>query len=131
LTQTRVYVDTSALVKLIVPEAESRQLFAELGNWTEHVASEVVATELIRAIRRSAPEALPRANAALGKLTLVRLSRSLLDDAGRIAPAELRPLDAIHLATARASGVTTLIIYDLRMADAARLDGFVVLSPAE
>ena len=125
----RLYVDTSALVKLVVSEPESAAVLAEVAEWSGHVASEIAVTELLRAVRRMSPASLPRAIAVLGDVTLVRLHRALLDDAGRLAPAELRSLDAIHIATARVSGATTMVTYDHRMAAAARADGFNVLAP--
>lgn len=47
-------------------------------------------------------------------------------------PADLRSLDAIHLATARQLGATLqrVVTYDVRMADAARAIGWSVSSPA-
>ena len=125
----QVYLDTSALAKLVVHEPESAAVLAEVVGWGAHVTSEIAVTELFRAVRRMAPASLPRATAVLGDVTLIRLHRSLLDDAGRLSPAGLRSLDAIHVVTARASGTTTMITYDRRMAAAAREDGFNVLSP--
>lgn len=51
--------------------------------------------------------------------------------AGTLAPAEMRSLDAIHLATALGLGsdLARVITYDGRMADAAQTLGLAVASP--
>jgi uncharacterized protein len=65
------------------------------------------------------------------RVQLLRLNARLLSEAGRMTPVEVRSLDAIHLASARALGsaVTQIITYDERMANAARECGWAVASP--
>jgi predicted nucleic acid-binding protein len=67
----------------------------------------------------------------LGRLDLVRVNDRVLDMAGTLEPAELRSLDAIHLATAQMLGedLGQIITYDDRMADAARSLGLKTTAP--
>ena len=59
------------------------------------------------------------------------VSRELLGDAARLEPADLRSLDAIHLATALRSGdrLTAVVTYDQRLSAAAERHGLRVLAP--
>jgi uncharacterized protein len=63
---------------------------------------------------------------------LVRINDRVLNAAGSILPAELRSLDAIHLATAQQLGsdLTRIVTYDERMAAAAENLGWTVAQPA-
>jgi predicted nucleic acid-binding protein len=63
---------------------------------------------------------------------LLRVNDRVLSDAGRLEPAQLRSLDAIHLATAQQFGTSLkrVVTYDARMADVARALGWSVSSPA-
>jgi uncharacterized protein len=54
---------------------------------------------------------------------------TLLAHAARFA-GPLRALDAIHLASALDSGVDRMLVYDLRLAEAAEDAGVQVLAPA-
>jgi predicted nucleic acid-binding protein len=130
-----LYLDSSALVKLVVPERESAGLAAALADWSVHVASEVVRVELRRACRRASPgrpEVLERVEEVLAGLHLLRLSRHLLDQAAELPPASLRSLDAIHLASALSLGenLGAMAVYDLALAEAARAAGLTVTAPA-
>jgi uncharacterized protein len=59
------------------------------------------------------------------------VTTTILDRAGRLGPASLRSLDAIHTATALSLGsdLHALIAYDDRMIQAARALGLPVPSP--
>ena len=48
-----VYLDSSALVKLVVAEPESSVLADFLRGWSERVSSAVALTEVPRALRRA------------------------------------------------------------------------------
>jgi predicted nucleic acid-binding protein len=115
----------------VVAEPETPALVRALRGRTV-VASELVRTELRRAVLRAAPGRLGAAEALLGRLLLVRLDSELLDGAGRLAPAELRTLDAIHVQSALLLGdeLEALITYDARQAAAAQAAGVRVSSPA-
>ncbi len=72
-----------------------------------------------------------RAQEVLNRLELVRINDRVLADAGAILPADVRSLDAIHIATAILLGpkLRRIVTYDARMTAAARSLGLVVVSP--
>lgn len=127
------YLDTSALVKLVVAEAESAALLAWLGDGERvPVSCDLTRTELIRAVRRAAPERMVEARAVLDALTLLKLTPAVFEQAGRLDPAIVRSLDAIHLAAALMLGddLEGFVTYDERLAEAARANGVAVVAPA-
>lgn len=127
-----LYLDTSALVKLLVTEAESEALRTYLAARGDQrrVTSGLVRTELRRAAARTGSTLLPAAEQLLAALALVRVDDGLLDTAGTLGPAVVRSLDAIHLASAlRVAPLTALLTYDTRMADAAATLGLPVEAP--
>lgn len=127
------YADTSALVKLAVAEAESAALVEWIAReQVTFASSDLARTELIRAVRRSAPAALAQAREVLARVLLVHASARIFDEAGRLDPLEVRSLDAVHLATALALGddLESVVTYDERMAAAATALGLRVVAPA-
>jgi uncharacterized protein len=130
-----MYLDTSALVKLVVAEPESTSLERFLNQHPSdgRFTSALARTELIRAIARRGPlEAVAHARRVLAKLDLVPLNGRVLDAAAAIMPPELRTLDALHLAAARtAPDLRSLVTYDERLAAAAVAQGIAVDSPAQ
>ena len=127
-----VYLDSSALVKLVVLEPESRALRAYLRREPERVSCGLARTEVLRAVRPLGPAAIETARRLLRSVNLVRLDDTLLDAAGILEPLALRSLDAIHLATAQlvAPALRAVVTYDRRMANAAAALGFPVAAPA-
>ncbi len=126
------YLDTSALTKLVVAEAESTALRAWLSADREPVACDLARTELLRAVRRSAPDRLLQARAVLDSLTLIEVTTAIFEQAGRLDPPALRSLDSLHLAAALDLGddLDTVVTYDDRLAQAARLNGIPITAPA-
>jgi len=126
------YVDSSAIVKLVVTEPESSALRRYLSRRKPLATSALARTEVARALLPLGPEAVRRGDEVLQRMQLLRLNDRVLTAAGRMQPADLRSLDAIHLATARQLGATLqrVVTYDVRMADAARAIGWSVSSPA-
>jgi predicted nucleic acid-binding protein len=130
------YADSSALVKLVVHEAESDSLRAAVAE-LELVSCELVLTEIPRAIRRievgsrpSLDALIARTGDVLGAVSLVPLDRTLLAGAGAIEEPSLRTLDAIHVTAAiQVSPLDAFITYDERQAAAARKAGLPVLTP--
>ena len=131
------HADTSALVKLVVQEPESQGLRSFLDA-ADIVTSEIVLTEVPRAIRRAAArdarlsleDALATAGEVLDAVALVPADRGLLLAAGALAEASLRALDAIHVAAAIAvTPIDGLVTYDERQAAAARLAGLRTFAP--
>lgn len=134
---TLVYVDASALVKLVLDEPESPTLRRYLDG-LDLVSSEIVVAELGRAIRRAiaADAALPldtlleRAIETLEALALLPLDRELVLSAGALPEPALRTLDAIHVAAALELGrLDAFVTYDERQAAAARLSGLRTIAP--
>jgi predicted nucleic acid-binding protein len=129
----RLYLDTSALVKLVVAEAESAALRDYLRSYPEDAlfTAALARTELVRAVGAGGPSAVGKARALLDSIDSIALSRSLLDDAGTLAPPNVRSLDAIHLAAAQRGGASlrAVITYDNRMSRAATSLGIPTASP--
>jgi predicted nucleic acid-binding protein len=125
------YLDSSAIVKLAVLEAESQALRRFLRRKRSLVTSALARTEVARALLPFGTVALARGEDALNRLDVVRVSDRVLRAAGAMLPRELRSLDAIHLATAAALGndLAQLCTYDGRMASAAAGLGMKVVAP--
>lgn len=128
-----IYLDTSALVKLVFEEAESRALARWLDSReaVPKVSSEVATIELLRTCRRRAPATEPDARQLLRGLDLVPLSADVIERGSLAAPAELRSLDAVHLASALslADGINSFVAYDARLRAAAALAGLPIAAP--
>jgi predicted nucleic acid-binding protein len=128
-----LYLDASALVKLVVEEPESGALAELLGEGAPAVASIVVAAEVPRALRRAGvPEVLGRAGDVLARVDLLALDGDVARVAAGLEPPELRALDAIHLASALsvADELDAFVCYDHRLAGAADASGLPVVAPA-
>ncbi len=96
-----LYIDSTAMVKVVVEEAESPSLRRVVADGGSLASSALLRTEVGRALRRAdaaAADAVLRP--VLTGVTLVSVSRQILDAAVRVGRPELRSLDAIHLATA-------------------------------
>lgn len=127
------YLDTSAVVKLLVPEAESAALRDELLHWPRRASSSLLGLELLRTVRRAGrPGLLAPARRQLSAIHLLRLDQEILDRATELEPWALRSLDAIHLASALALGanLATLVTYDRRMITGALAIGIATSSPS-
>jgi len=126
-----LYLDSSALVKLIVSEPESEALVAYVGSYSIRFASILALVEVPRALARAVGHVPDRAAAVLGGLTLVTLDARIAARAAAILPAELRSLDAIHLATAveLMPELEALVTYDTRLGNAAVQRGLQVVAP--
>jgi predicted nucleic acid-binding protein len=129
-----VYLDSSALVKLVVAEPESMALIERLRNWPERVSSALALTELPRALARvsAGTVAHRRAREVMGRIALVDVDRRILATAAAIEPNSLRTLDAIHLATALTmrEDLEVIVTYDRRLRAAAERVRIDVAAPA-
>ena len=125
------YLDSSAIVKLVVREPESLALRRYLGRRRPLVSSALARTEVLRALLPAGDEAIGRGRNVLQRLDLVRVNDRILNAAGILLPLELRSLDAIHLATAAELGddLDVLVTYDDRMAAAAKRLGHRIARP--
>src|SRR5574339_736969 len=117
------YVDSSALLKLVVRERETSALESYVLQCDGLVASRLAELECRRAARRAShPRLLKRVDEVLDAVYLVDITRAILDNAAAVTPWLLRSLDAIHLATALSIEEPQLevVTYDARFGDAAR-----------
>jgi uncharacterized protein len=133
LSEGLLYLDSSALVKLVLPEAETRALLGALSDWPERISSTIAGVEVLRAVRRAGAgeRVRERAERVISGIGLVRVDEAVLSGAARLEPAELRTLDAIHLATALSAGedLCAMICYDDRLAQAASRLGVTMMAP--
>lgn len=127
-----IYLDSSAVVKLVVVEAESSALRARLGPAPTQASSVLLKVELLHAAMQLDRRPVAMARDTLRNITLLDISDDVIEDAAtlRVDP-YLRSLDAIHLASARRLGrdLESVLTYDQRMVDAARALGVPVESP--
>lgn len=128
-----VYLDSSAILKLVLPESQAAALRSELDHWPDWLSSELAAVECYRAVRRRGDNAglQERTRQVLASCTLVRLDSALMRLAEHVGPPMIRSLDAIHLAAALSIGdfPDAFITYDDRLAAAARKVKLRVLQP--
>jgi predicted nucleic acid-binding protein len=131
----RLYLDSSALVKLVKREDESSALrrFLRRHLADGKVTSALARVEVVRAVSGGGPAAVAHARRQLARIDQINLERGLLDDAATLWPGSaLRSLDAIHLASARSIGadIRAVLTYDQRMSDAATALGLMVEAPS-
>ena len=126
-----LYLDSSAIVKLVLPEPETRALRELLRSWPERVSSVVARIEVERVARRIGGGSVRRAGSVLSRIALVDLDGPVQRVAAALEPPELRTLDAIHVATAISLGgdLGALCAYDARLAAAAATSGIAVVAP--
>lgn len=128
-----IYLDSSALLKLLYEEPES----AALVSWVEQrvgtpvVTSELAKVEVLRACRRIRAEALPSARALLSQLDLIPLSGHVIAAACEVGADPLRTLDALHLASALSirDDLSAFVAYDARLVEAAAAAGLLCVQP--
>jgi predicted nucleic acid-binding protein len=124
-----VYVDTSALGRLLLDEPQRRSIEHVLETFDDRVSSRLLRVELRRLALREGTDA----DEALARIVLLPLDAAILSAAETIEPAGVAALDAIHLATAvrlAADGeLDAMLTYDLRLADGARHHGLRVVAP--
>jgi hypothetical protein len=125
------YIDSSALVKLAIPEPESDALRAELARWERHVSSALARVEVVRACARVDTKARRIAEQIVGALDLIAVDDRVLEEAALLGPVDLRSLDSIHLASALLLGdaLGVAIAYDDRLLEAMRVAGIPTATP--
>ena len=129
-----IYLDSSALVKLILVEAESAGLREWLAENSEQpmVSSTLHRAEVARAVWRYEPAALGQCYRLMRRVQQLGMSADILDTAGTIPPQILRSGDAIHLASALSIKhyLTAFVAYDKKLLTAADGLGLPTASPA-
>lgn len=137
------YVDTSALVKLVVPEAgtsETRRLWARLEDpyvsligYTELRAAVALAVRGGRLETESSDGLRELLEVLWARIVSIEVDEPLVRAAGELATRHgLKAADAMHLASAFTvaggpAGQTALITFDARLREAAAAEGFLVL----
>jgi predicted nucleic acid-binding protein len=129
-----LYLDSSAVVKLVRSEPETPALLELLRSRPDVISSALARVEVTRAVRRlkRPGDIKQRVVAALMRVALVPIDAEVLTGAADVLPPEIRSLDAIHLATALLlrDDVDGFVTYDRQLGMAARTAGIPVLSPA-
>ena len=126
------YVDSSAFVKIVVEEPESPALLRALGRWPQLASASLLKAEAVRALRRSGNvDQVDKAKRLLRAVRLISVDEPLLDTAGDLEPADLRTLDAMHLAAALTLGpeLGPMFVYDDRLKHSAEALGLDTRSP--
>lgn len=129
-----IYLDTSALVKLVWAEPETpafRQFVADRAE-ARLVSSELLVVQTRRAVLRADPAAMPLADLLLTRVDRVAMTRAMVETASRLPDPHLRSLDAIHLATALTlrRELRAFVTYDKRLAGVAHAHDLPVAMPA-
>lgn len=128
-----LYLDSSAIVKLLVEEPESPALRLALRGRPDRVSSALAQVEVhLAAARRAPAPARERVEQILAGLTLIPIDQPVLARAAKGQGLNVRALDAIHLATAQSLGrdLDRLIAYDQRLLSAAQACGLPTEQPA-
>jgi len=129
------YADTSAVIKLLVEETDSKAFaaFYDAHNDAEWVSSALLRIEVTRAVTRAMPALLPDARDMLLAFSCIAIDDDIVEGAMNEPDRSLRSLDAIHLATARilAPELDALVTYDDRLLTAATDAGLVAVSPRD
>jgi predicted nucleic acid-binding protein len=127
-----IYLDSSAIVKLVVREPESAALRRYLRRRRPLISSALARTEVARALLPLGSDVVARGQDVLARIDLARVNDRVLTAAGSMLPENIRSLDAIHLVTAQQLGVALMriVTYDDRMARGARALGLPVAAPS-
>ena len=127
------YADTSAVIKLLVEETDSKAFaaFYDAHSDAEWVSSALLRIELTRAVARAMPALLPDARELLLAFSCIAIDDDIVEGAMSEPDRGLRSLDVIHLATARilAPELDAFVTYDDRLLRAATDAGLVIVSP--
>ena len=128
-----LYLDASALAKLLLTERESPALERRVAG-QRLVTSALSRVEVSRAVRRGLadPEpALALFEEILGRCVVLPVDAGMLGAAAGVEPPTLRTLDAIHLASALllADELDAFVTYDRQLGTAAAKAGLLVEAP--
>lgn len=126
-----IYLDTSALFKLIHRETETDALAVWLRERSDRpkITSALTRVELLQATQRLESSPVGVAVALLAGVDLIPISAVVVDVASELD--DVRSLDAIHLASALSinDGSLVMVTYDARLGDASRRVGVSVATP--
>lgn len=128
--QISYYLDSSAILKLIIKEAESDSLRKFIN--TKVITSAISRVEVIRTLSLNDESLIIAGQMVLEKFELMPLSRPILTIAENFSPQiTLRSLDALQVASVifLSPMVKSLITYDKNMIKNAKALGISVVSP--
>jgi uncharacterized protein len=129
---TTVYVDTSALGRVLLGESDRPAIQRDLGGYEKVISSRLLQVELRRLAARE--DLLDAAAGLLAEVTLMPIDETILTTTETLSPSTVGTLDAIHLATAmrltKDTALDTIMTYDKQLAAGAREHGLKVLSPS-
>ena len=130
-SNTVIYLDSSAIVKLVIDEPESAALQQFLDRRKPLASSALARAEVSRAVLAFGPAALAAAQEVLGRIDLLRVNNRILELASTLKPNSLRTLDAIHLASALSleDSLADFVCYDRRLSQAAAHQGWAIQNP--
>lgn len=127
-----IYLDASALAKLVLTETETPALQTWLAQRpTESRFTNVIGSvELRRLAARASTNAVAAAAEVLEGVDEMALTSSAARIAAVLAPPALHTLDALHVASAsEIAELSALVSYDTRVIAAATAYGLPVVSP--
>jgi predicted nucleic acid-binding protein len=129
-----LYLDSSAIVKLIQLEDESSALveFLDIHSEDSTVTTTLARVEIARSLYGGDPSSFTLMRHHFNRMMLMTIDQEILESAASILPGDrLRSLDAIHLASALAvgDGLRSVVTYDARMTNAALALGLQVNAP--
>lgn len=127
-----VYVDTSALARILLDEPGATAVEDSLSAYERLVASRLLQVELRRVgLRRNLVDGVGE---LLAEIALIPCEETILTAAETVLPSTIATLDAVHLATAvrlsEAGHLDALMTYDKQLGAGAKEHGIPVLSPA-
>lgn len=129
------YADTSAVIKLLVEETDSKAFaaFYDAHDDAEWVSSALLRIEVTRSVARAMPALLPDARDLLFAFSCIAIDDEIVEGAMNEPDRGLRSPDAIHLATARilAPELDAVVAYDDRLVRAAADAGLATVSPRD
>ncbi len=115
-----IYLDTSAVVKLIWRERETASLRQFLAERVEMplVSSALLTVEVCRAVLREDAAQMPRVELLLTRIGQINVTRAIIEATRHFPDPHLRSLDALHLATALLlrESLEAIVTYDKRLA---------------
>jgi predicted nucleic acid-binding protein len=132
-----VYLDSSALTKLVIDEPESAALVEHIGRRLP-LSCDIALTEVPRAVRavdarvslgQPLPKVMERVDRLFEGVGFVTTETNLLAGAALLDPPTLRTLDAIHIAAAIALEFEEFVTYDMRQATGAAHAGLRPVAP--
>ena len=128
-----IYLDSSALLKLVRAEPHTAELTAWLADRPDAplVSSALAQVEVLRSCRRIDERLLEQGHAVLAEVDFVPLDADILGVAAELPDPGLRSLDALHLASALFldPDLDTFVAYDQRLLTAAGAAGLAVAQP--